>query len=80
MLPIIHLFIYYFVVVVNLSTPYSVAGVADRKIHYAHKYHGINFSTMDGLGNNWFERGGRKCKLFTEAFEVWYEEVKEGER
>jgi hypothetical protein len=73
MLPILYILVYYFVVVCSLPVPTPFAEVADRKIHYAHKYHGIDFSTMDEFGNGWFERGGKKCKLFTNSFEIWYE-------
>lgn len=79
MLPLIYLLIYYHIVICNFPTSQYVAEVADRKTHYAHKYHGIDFSTRDEFGNKWFKRNGKECRLFTEPFEAWFDkQLKKG--
>jgi hypothetical protein len=42
---------------------------APRLVHEAHRYHGINFSTLDHeTGERYFMRDGKRCQLFTEDF------------
>jgi hypothetical protein len=46
-----------------------IAEVAPRLVHRAHLYHGIDYSTLDhSTGDRYFERDGRRCPLFTDAF------------
>lgn len=49
--------------------PQFIAEVAPRLVHRAHLYHGIDYSTLDhATGERWFERNGKRCPLFTDAF------------
>lgn len=55
--------------------PVYIADVAPRLVHRAHMFHGISFSTLDhDTGERWFERNGKRCPLFTDAF--WKKEGK----
>jgi hypothetical protein len=61
-------------VLTYLETDYTQpAGfVAGPRVKAAMKYHGINFAYTDKKGLLRFDRDGKKCRLFTKAFETYY--------
>jgi len=50
----------------------SLGGVADDRHRAALEYHGIKGAYMD-KGEWVFDRGGKRCKLFTKAFKAEWE-------
>ncbi len=44
----------------------------DDRVIQAHRYHGILIS-QNRDGERTFTRNGKTCKLFTQAFNEWYE-------
>ena len=69
---------YIFVIAQTLAVlhvaPEPIDYTVSSKVKAAMKYHGILFSTRDEMTHNsYFTRNGKKCTLFTRAFEKSWE-------